>query len=314
MDDTPRPRADETGDNAQDALPGPDERSDWKVVLQFFLVPLSLVVVLVSVFFGLQVMRSRRPGIGSALRSLQSYRGFLARYVGDIKRWQSGYDLSLLVRGSDPDAIRRTLPELGEAFREASKDHDVKLRQYLALVLGESKDPRGVAPLREGLRDGDSLTRLFSCWGLAEIGDRGALPDLRAAAADPDPGVRKMAIFALGRLGDWEARPLLRAALQDPQDDVRWNAALALSRFGDRAAVPVLVALLEGSIAPAGADETANRRDRALNAIRGLALLGGPEARGPLRRAASVSSDPQVQQAARLALRSTDPETAARLP
>lgn len=314
MDDSSNPLSPMADDTSQAAPATTEEKSDWKVVLQFFLVPLSLVAVLVSVFFGLQVMRSQRPRIETALRSLQSYQGFLARYVGDVKRWQSGYDLSLLMRGDDPAVIRRFLPELSDAFREASKSGDLKLRRYLALVLGESRDAGGIAPLREGLRDDDSMTRLFSCWGLAEIGDRAALPDLRTAVTDADAGVRKMAIFSLGRLGDREAAPLLRSALEDPQVDVRWNAALALSRLGDLTAVPVLVALLEASIGPADSQGITERRERALNAIRGLALLKAPEARDPLRRAASAPSDPGIREAARLALESYEAGTTARLP
>src|SRR5713101_3743464 len=104
--------------------PATEGKSDLKVVLQFFIVPLSLVAVLVSVFFGLQVLRSRRPDAEGALRSLQSYDGLLARWVGDVKRWQSGYDLSLLMRAEDGEAIRRTLPRLTAAFRDARERGD----------------------------------------------------------------------------------------------------------------------------------------------------------------------------------------------
>ena len=316
MEETSPPSVPPAGGGAPAARPGTEtpEKSDWKVVLQFFLVPLSLVAVLVSLFFGLQIMRNRRPDTESTLRSLQSYRGFLARYVGEVKRWQSGYDLSLLMRGDDPKEIRRILPELTGAFRAASLDGDLKLRRYLSLALGHSRDPGAIAPLREGLKDDDAPTRLFSCWGLMEIGDRAVLPDLRAAVGDPDPGVRKTAIFALGQLHDRDALPLLRSALDDTTIDVRWNAALSLSRLGDPAGVGVLVGLLQDSIGPADPAGADDRRERALNAIRGLALLKAPGARAPLARAATDAPDPRVQEAARLALEAYGAEAAARLP
>src|SRR5207249_9497184 len=72
-----------------------DEKGDWRVVLQFFVVPLALVAVLVTVFFGLQVLRSRRPDPITTLDDLKSTGGFLLPWVGDPKRWQSGYDRSL---------------------------------------------------------------------------------------------------------------------------------------------------------------------------------------------------------------------------
>jgi HEAT repeat protein len=291
------------------APPGdPDGRSDLRVVLQFFIVPLSLVVVLVGLFFGLQVLRTRRPDPGAALRDLESYEGFLARYIGDFKRWQSGYDLSLLLRSEPAPDLRAMLPHLATAFREAGARGDVRLRQYLALALGHAADPRGIGPLREGMGDADPPTRLFSAWGLMQIGTPDVLADLRAAAADPDPGVRKLSVFALGRLGDRQSAGVLRGALRDGAIDVRWNAALSLARLGDPAGAPILVELLEGSLDPAPAGEDAAppeeprlRVERALNAIRGLALLGPPEGGAALARAAG-SSDPGIAEAARAAL------------
>lgn len=302
----------EPGKEPAAVAPGParppqsDERSDLKVVLQFFIVPLSLVVVLVSVFFGLQILRGRRPDSATTLRALEGYHGFLARYVGEVKRWQSGYDLSLLLRADDPGPIRALLPNLTDAFREAGERGDVELRRYLALALGRSEDPRAVASLRAGLGDRDAETRLFACWGLLEIADRAALPDLRAALADADPGVRKVAIYAVGRMGDRASQPALRSALADPEADVRWNAALALSRLGDAGAVPVLVDLLRASVSGTDSKEAGARHERALNAIRGLALLRAPEGRAPLEQAAATADDPGVREAARAVLGSYD--------
>jgi HEAT repeat protein len=286
-------------------VPEEEEKSDLKVVLQFFVVPLVLVGVLVIVFFGLQFLRSRNPDPQATLESLEHYEGFLARVVGDLKRWQYGYDLSLLMRGEDPEGIRKMLPQLVEGFRGAGARGDLKLRRYLALALGSSQDPRAVTALREGLKDEDSQTRLFSAWGLAQMDDPEALPDLRAAVRDEDAGVRKLAVFALGRLGDREGAVLVRSALEDPEADVRWNAALALARLGDRTAVPILMDLLESSVGEAEEDALGGEADRdelAINAIRGLALLKAPEAEGVLRRLAGSAGDSRIAETARLAL------------
>jgi HEAT repeat protein len=209
------------------------------------------------------------------------------------------------MRGEDRDTIREILPSLIEGFGEAGSRGDLKLRRYLALVLGTARDSRAIEALRGGLADDDPMTRLFCVWGLAEIEDRAALPDLRALMDDADPGVRKMSIFALGRMGEKEDAPRVREALDDPEVDVRWNAALALAQLGDEAAVPVLVELLDASIAgddpqiPADAGE---REVLALNAIRGLALLPTTESEAALRRAAASGDGSPIAQAARLAL------------
>ena len=282
-----------------------DEKSDLKVVLQFFIVPMVLVIVLVLAFFGLQFLRNRNPDPRATLRSLEHYEGFLGRIVGDLKRWQYGYDLSLLMRGEDRDTIREILPSLIEGFGEAGSRGDLKLRRYLALALGSARDPRAIEALRGGLADDDPMTRLFCVWGLAELEDRAALPDLRALMSDADPGVRKMAIFTLGRMGEDEDAPRVREALEDPEVDVRWNAALALAQLGDEAAVPVLVELLDASIEgddpqiPTDAD---GREALAINAIRGLALLRTTEAEAALRRVAASGDGSPIAEAARLAL------------
>jgi HEAT repeat protein len=311
-----------TGDDATHRTTGGpdpatgDGRSDLKVVLQFFIVPLVLVAVLVAVFFGLQVLRGHRPDPRSSLAALRSQDGFLIPWVGDPKRWQSGYDLSLLLRSEDPQEVARLIPELSIAFREAGTRNDLQLRRYLALVLGRTSHPASHEALREGIRDADSQTRLFSAWGLANASDRSVLPDLRKALGDVDPGVRMIAAYALGHLGDRTAAPALAVALEDVDGDVRSNAALALARIGDRRGAPVLIQLLERSLSQDGPDHAATGGDKelALNAIRGLALLKVDEARSSLDRAATSASDPAVQEAARQALDSYGDDSRKTLP
>jgi HEAT repeat protein len=281
--------------------PTSDDRSDWKVVLQFFIVPLSLVVVLVSLFFGLQLLRSRRPDPGETLASLEHYDGFLGAVVGDLKRWQSGYDLSILLRTQNPEDLSRMLPGLTAAFREAGDRKDLKVRRYLALALGYVSGPQATEALREALRDDDAETRLNAVWGLARSGEGSVRPDLRAALGDADPGVRKLAAFALGAMLDRDAAPDLRAALQDPVQDVTWNAALALARLGDASALPPLLRMLERGLGSEEGAGSAAAPDLAVNAIRGLVVLRSQEARPALERAAA-SSDEAIRGAARLAL------------
>jgi HEAT repeat protein len=285
-----------------DAAPEEDGKSDLRVVLQFFIVPLALVIVLVAVFFGLQMARSARPDPGATLESLRTYEGFLANWVGDLKRWQSGYDLSLLLRADGGRESVRLVPDLSRAFREAGDD--VKLRRYLALALGRSGDSRAAGVLREGIRDPDPQTRLYCVWGLLGLRERSALDDLRAAVADGDPAVRKVAVFALGELEDRDAAPVLLEALRDKEADVRWNAALALARLGRPEAAPVLIDLLQQAALAAEGAPAGERSERAINAIRGLALLRTEAAREPLGRVADGAADSRVREAARLALQS----------
>ena len=286
-----------------------EEKSDWKVVLQFFIVPLGLVAVLVSVFFGLQVLRTRHPDPRATLEHLKDPSRFLLPWAGDPKRWQSGYDLSLVVRSGTGDGGAALAPEMAAAFREAGADP--KLRRYLALALGRSGDARAVPALKEGMQDPDGATRLFCAWGLMQIGDRSSFPELRAAVGDRDEGVRTMAVFALGELGDHEGVDALRSALSDATVSVRWNAALSLARLGDRSGESVLIGILEGGESGAGEPVDTSAR---LNAIRALALLKDDAARAALKRAAESGQGDEIRATARLALEAIAAEAPQALP
>jgi HEAT repeat protein len=303
MSDSTRQPQDDTGDPGAE-----DPKSDWRVVLQFFIVPLSLVAVLVTVFFGLQVLRSRRPDPRTTLDELQGGGGFLLPWVGDPKRWQSGYDLSLLLRSGE--GAKAPVEDMAEAFRRARGTGDVKLRRYLALALGRTGDLRASAALADGLADADADTRLYCAWGLMQIEDPTSLPGLRAAVSDADTGVRKMAVFALGQRDDREAKDILRRALGDADRDVRWNASIALARLGDASGETILIEILDGT----GPGDVAEGVVPAQNAIRALALLKDRTARDALERAARSGEAEEIRSAARLALETIDAEAHGTLP
>ena len=288
--------------------PEVDDRSDFKVVMQFFLVPLSLVAVLVVLFFGFQFLRERRPDPRRTLQALERQDGFLGAAIGDLKRWQSGYDLSLLLRSGNEEDLRALVPDLIQSLHDAAARGDLKLRRYLTLALGQAADARAAGALRESLAADDAETRLLAVSGLMRLHDPALLPDLRTALQDQDAGVRKMAVFSLGALEDRDSLPALRAALRDPAEDVGWNAALALARLGDRSAVPALLTMLDRGLSSAGregkvppAAGAAPSADLALNAVRGLLLLHAEEGR-PLLERAVASSDEALRSAAQLAL------------
>jgi HEAT repeat protein len=129
-----------------------------------------------------------------------------------------------------------------------------------------------------------------------------SIDTLRELLHDRVPDIRARAAHALGTIGDPGSVPALVAALADPEADVRWNAALALARLGRTEGAPVLSRLLEESAFGAAARDDAAASQRALNAIRGLALLGTAGSRALLGRVAAEAADPEIRRAARLAL------------
>jgi HEAT repeat protein len=86
-------------------------------------------------------------------------------------------------------------------------------RYYAAHLLGDLRDPRGIAILVPLLKDRD--VRSIVPWSLGQIGDRRAAPALIDALDEPDPSMRVLAIYALETLHATEALPRLLELASD---------------------------------------------------------------------------------------------------
>ena len=230
------------GDETPEEAEAPRQTTPF-LVLQFFVFPMAIVAVCVTVFviFGL---------VAGESRGAKEYLGEV-RSGGASRRWQAAFELSKVLQAHKDPALQD--PKFAESllalFRD-SKNDDPRVRRYLALAMGRLKDPRAVPLLIEALDEdsgqaADAETQIYALWALGAIADPGALPALMRAARSADPGLRKTAVHALGSFPGDESRTALVEAVGDAVEDVRWNAAIALARRGDAAAAPVLASVLD---------------------------------------------------------------------
>jgi len=210
------------------------------LAVQFFLIPLAVVGVAVSVYVGFRSLLSddRKP---------QDYLEEI-RSGGSTRRWPAAYELSRLMSDPSVRADPTLAPALVKAFQD-SKD-DSQVRRYLALAIGRLDPPLSadaVSALTQALEDPDSETRISVIWALGSSGDPAVVPRLLAlyTAPDTDAGIRKMIVYALGALPGDAQTDVLRTALQDSTADVRWNAAVALARHGRREGETVVRQMLD---------------------------------------------------------------------
>lgn len=284
----------------------PERQSTPFLVLQFFVFPMAIVAVCVTVFvvFGLIAHEDRTA------------RGYLSeiRSGGANRRWQAAFELSKLLQAGR-DAARKDpelVPEAIALFDQTATD-DPRVRRYLALALGRLGDRRAVPSLVKslGAENADSETVIYAAWALGAIGDPSAVPDLARLAAGQDRGIRKAAVHALGGFATEEARAALRAALEDAADDVRWNAALALARRDEAAATPVLLQMLDRDglakvRAPSERGIEAPTPEQAeealLQAIAAAGTLGDPALESALAKLRDADPSLKVREAARQAL------------
>jgi hypothetical protein len=86
-------------------------------------------------------------------------------------------------------------------------------RYYAAHLLGDLRDPRGIALLVPLLDDPE--TQSVVPWSLGQIGDKRAIPPLIAALDNDDPSNRVLVIYALEALDAKEAVPRLMTLAND---------------------------------------------------------------------------------------------------
>ncbi len=230
--------------------------------------------------------------------------------------WQAAFELSRLIPVENPSRRGARFTVQLIALFEASRGEDPRLRRYLALCLGELRDPRAVDTLMEAVHDADLMTRIYAAWALGAIGDKrcaaGLLPLLESEEAD----LRKVAAYALGALDAPGTAGPLRALLNDPTEDVAWNAALALSRHGDASALPLLSRMidrtyLDGVTRPdeaglPGALTDRQKEEAMIGALRSIARLRDRTRLPQIRSIRDSDPSLRVRQAAFEALQSLD--------
>src|SRR4030088_1695620 len=121
------------------------------LAVQFFLIPLAVVGLTVTVYVGFRSLLAND-------RTAQEYLSEV-RNGGSDRRWPAAYELSRLMGDPKVRADRTMAPALVKAFQDSKSDPDV--RRYLALAIGRLDPPLpadAVANLAGALDDPDGQT------------------------------------------------------------------------------------------------------------------------------------------------------------
>src|ERR1043166_9196782 len=101
------------------------------LAVQFFLIPLTVVAVTVTVYVGFRSLLSDDRSAADYLSEI--------RNGGSDRRWPAAYELSRLMSNPKVRADKTLAPALVKAFQESKNDPDV--RRYLALAIGRLDPP-----------------------------------------------------------------------------------------------------------------------------------------------------------------------------
>ena len=209
------------------------------LAVQFFLIPLAVVGITVSVYVGFRSLLAddRKP---------QDYLAEV-RNGGSDRRWPAAYELSRLMADPKVRADRTLAPALVKAF-DAAKDDDPRVRQYLALAIGRLDPPLppdAVAELTKTLDATDGEARISAIWALGSSGDPAVVPTLQPLYQSETPASARWWSTRSARCRATRSSSRCARRCRIPTADVRWNAAVALARKGSHEGVPVLRQMLD---------------------------------------------------------------------
>jgi HEAT repeat protein len=285
-----------------------EERSVPALAVQFFLIPLAVVVAVVLVYGGFRWLLNDE-------RTPQEYLSDI-RVGGRERRWPAAFELSRLMADPEVQASEPSLgPALVSAFVESEND-DPRVRRYLAMAVGQLTQPPedAGASLVDALDDPETETRISVIWALGSLGDSSVIPELAGMYASDDAGIRKMTVYALGALPGDEQIATLRTALNDSVPDVQWNAAVALARHGNTQGVGILGRMLDREYVErvaeptmgVGSDEVDRVGEVMITGLNAIAALNANSFRESVLQLSRQDESLRVRQAAIEALAAFD--------
>ncbi|MGN6184714.1 MAG: HEAT repeat domain-containing protein [Thermoanaerobaculia bacterium] len=270
------------------------KESPRAILFQFVVFPLGIVAVAVGIFLLFGKLASDEQTIPDYLREVQS--------GGRRERWQAAYQLSQLINVGQAKKYPNLVNDVIRVYQDAKND-DPRIRQYLAMVLGNLGDKRVTPLLVEALNDPSIDTRIYAALALGRMRDASSVPPLLAQFNGNENDVRKAAAYALGEIGDARATEPLANALGDADANVRYNTAIALARMGDTRSIGVIREMLDRTRLDRVASMRPEQKEQTmLAAIPALMKIAPEEAPKILTPLATNDPSMRVRSAAKEAL------------
>ena len=216
-----------------------EKKSVLQVVIHsFFVVPFIIAIFAVIIFLVIRLMTTEPNSARDYLEDV--------KIGGTTKRWQGAFELSKLL--SNPKMIPKDemfVNEMISTFEYSSNDRDKRIRQYLAIAMGATKDKRYSSTLINAIESTDIGVVQACAFALGNIGDAKAIEPLKKILSDSDPQVRLHGVIALGKIGGQSSIAPLRKMLTDIEPNIRWDAAIGLAKQKNSSGRSILLDLLD---------------------------------------------------------------------
>ena len=210
----------------------------YALFYSFFLIPFMLAIFGALFFFMFQFLTYEKNTPADLLDNIQS--------GSATKRWQSAFELSNRL---DESKIENKILFNSKliALYEKSKYDDSRVRTYLALAMGKTKDASFGPYLLKGLvEDKDLTNRIAAIKSLGMLKYNDGCSALEKIIIDSNHDSEKLAaIISLGVIGNIKYKNILIDMLEYEEPNIRWDAAIALAKMGDKSGVNIIENLLE---------------------------------------------------------------------
>jgi HEAT repeat protein len=208
------------------------------VIHSFFVVPFIIAIFGVLIFLMLRIL-TIEP------RTAQDYLHDV-KIGGNTKRWQGAFELSKIL--ANPGMVpreERFVNDLISTFEYSEKERDDRIRIYLALAMGRTKDLRYATILEKTLNDENEEILAAVIYSLGFINSPTSLEQLLLMFEHKSSRVRHQVVVALGNYDGDQVQIVLKQALHDPEPNVRWDAAIALAKQKDDSGRGILLDLMD---------------------------------------------------------------------
>ena len=266
------------------------------VIHSFFVVPLIIAVFAVLIFLMVRIMTSEPNTAQDYLEDV--------KIGGTTKRWQGAFELSKIL--SNPKQVPsddRFVAELISTFKYATNDRDIRVKQYLALAMGATKDIRYTQSLIEALDRPEPELIMAIAHALGNIADKSAVAPLTEILNHGEAKVRLQAVISLGKIGEASTLPALKEMMADPEANVRWDAAIALAKQKDASGQRILLDLMDRNYLDSFPNIDEIEQVQAMMvAIQVAPFIQDLELKRSLEKLRDSDSNLKIREAARIAL------------
>jgi len=275
-----------------------EKKSLLRVVIHsFFVVPFIIAIFGVLIFLMLRIL-TIEP------RTAQDYLHDV-KIGGNTKRWQGAFELSKIL--ANPGMVpreERFVNDLISTFEYSEKERDDRIRIYLALAMGRTKDLRYATILEKTLNDENEEILAAVIYSLGLINSPTSLEQLLLMFEHESARVRHQVVVALGNYDGDQVQIILKQALHDPEPNVRWDAAIALAKQKDDSGRRILLDLMDRKYLDSFPNIDAVEQNQAiLAAIRASRDILNDELRQVLTDLMENDLNMKVRQAARNTLK-----------